>query len=132
MSFETDEKTILEPGKDSGQAPLKTEAKTTESADDSKVDSLEIAREARRQQGNRINLRKVVNRRRQPGEIPTRRITTQNFCRECMGWDSDGFGSIAANVRNCPCKECWNYPYRNGSLDPLCLLESEADNAAEN
>ena len=117
MSFETDQKTILEPVEDSEQDFLETDEATTESAKNSKQDSLEKAREARRQQGNRINVRTIVHRRREPGEIASRKHSIQNFCRECLGWDPDGFGSVAENVRNCVGERCWLYPYRTGKLD---------------
>lgn len=59
----------------------------------------------------------IKHRRREPGEVVTRSAAIQAFCRECVGWDSDGCGSVAGNVRSCACEECWLHPWRNGKLD---------------
>jgi hypothetical protein len=59
----------------------------------------------------------LYNRRRLPGEVVTRSAAIQNFCRECLGWNSGGLGSLAENIRSCDCQECWLWPWRNGGLD---------------
>ena len=46
-----------------------------------------------------INVKNLKTRRRKKGEYSTRNIAIQNFCRECVGFDADGMGSLAANVR---------------------------------
>ena len=60
---------------------------------------------------------RLVKRRRHPGEVATRRYALQNFCRECVGFNSGGLGSITENVRQCPATECWLWPWRAGSID---------------
>ena len=70
----------------------------------------------RRKTPSPVTFKGLVNRRREPGEIPNRRQAIMNFCSECMGWDAGGFGSIRESVRQCTAKECWLYPYRAGSV----------------
>ena len=61
---------------------------------------------------------RLFKRRRLRGEVPTRLYAIQNQCRECVGFNSGGLGSIAENVRQCPATECWLWPWRNGNEDP--------------
>ena len=49
----------------------------------------------------------VVKRRRQAGEIATRRVAIRNHCLECVGYN-------AAEVVRCTSPACWLYPYRLG------------------
>lgn len=56
----------------------------------------------------------IVSRRRKPGERMDRSFCIRNFCRECMGWESEGAGSMAEAIRACPAPECWLYTWRNG------------------
>jgi len=56
-------------------------------------------------------------RRREPGELLNRRDAIRAFCSECMGHDSDGLGSVAEAVRQCPAVACWLWPWRNGTQD---------------
>ncbi len=58
----------------------------------------------------------IRHRRRKPDEVVTRSAAIQAHCRECMGWDSGGLGSVAEAVRECTAPECWLYPWRNGKL----------------
>jgi hypothetical protein len=58
----------------------------------------------------------VKHRRRHEGESVTRSAAIQAHCRECVGWDSGGLGSVAEAVRQCPSSGCWLWPYRNGAL----------------
>lgn len=59
----------------------------------------------------------VKHRRRRSGEVVTRSASIQAHCRECVGWDSGGLGSVAEAVRRCQARECWLWVYRNGRLD---------------
>lgn len=59
----------------------------------------------------------VKHRRRQSGEVVTRSAAIQAHCRECVGWDSGGLGSVAEAVRQCGARACWLWPYRNGKVD---------------
>ena len=43
---------------------------------------------------------RLVKRRRHSGEVATRRYALQNFCRECVGFNSGGLGSITENIRH--------------------------------
>ena len=60
----------------------------------------------------------VKHRRRELGEVVTRSASIQAHCRECVGWDSGGLGSVAEAVRQCQARVCWLWPYRNGKVDP--------------
>lgn len=59
----------------------------------------------------------IAIRRRLPGEVVTRSAAIRNFCRECLGWDPAGAGSMAEAVRRCTTEECWLHQWRNGPLD---------------
>ena len=50
---------------------------------------------------------RIVNRRRQEGEIPTLRVAVRNFCLECVGYS-------AKEVELCTDPECWLFPWRFG------------------
>ena len=63
----------------------------------------------------------IRHRRRKPKEVVTRSAAIQAHCRECMGWDSGGLGSVAEAVRVCTAPECWLYPWRNGKLGPKII-----------
>jgi len=65
----------------------------------------------------KINCRTLERRRRRLHEIPTKAVAIRNFCRECLGFDSGGEGSLQAAIAKCPAYECWLYPWRNGKLD---------------
>jgi len=71
----------------------------------------------RKERARMINMRRLVKRRREPGETPSMKCATQNFCRECMGWDAAESGSLAQAIRECSAAECWLYPWRTGKLD---------------
>ena len=77
----------------------------------------EKAKEARARTTAAINCRELKRRRREAGEIASRKVSIQNFCRECMGFDSGDSGSLTGAVRACPARECWLWPWRNGKLD---------------
>jgi len=72
---------------------------------------------ARKVISNAVNMKNKVNRRRKSGEIANRKLSIQNFCRECMGWDKGDCSSLSENIRECTAPECWLYPWRNGKLD---------------
>ena len=60
--------------------------------------------------------RKICRRRRKEGEIATRSTAIRNHCLDCCCYQQ-------SEVKNCPCEECWLYPYRLGSqgLDSECV-----------
>lgn len=64
------------------------------------------------------NVRGIHMRRKEPGEVSSRSDAIKNFCRECLGWDSGGCGSMAAAVKACNVRCCWLHPYRMGAVDP--------------
>lgn len=66
----------------------------------------------------RTKITGLYNRRRQPGEVPTPATAIQNQCRECMGWDADGCGTLTNAIRQCSATECWLWPWRVRGLDP--------------
>lgn len=76
-----------------------------------------LHRPARSNQG-RVLPATLHRRRREPGEVVTRSASIQNHCRECLGWDSGGAGTLAEAVRDCCSPGCWLWPWRNGPLDP--------------
>lgn len=53
---------------------------------------------------------KMKRRRRQCGEVASRKEAIRNFCLECMGYQQ-------AEIRRCTATECWLYPWRLGALD---------------
>jgi len=55
--------------------------------------------------------------RRLPDEIPNIRTAIKWKCYDCMGWESDGCGSLAERVRQCECPHCPLYPWRGGKFD---------------
>lgn len=65
----------------------------------------------------------VTRRRRHPGEVVTRSASIRNFCRECLGWDAAGCGSLAAAVAECSARECWLWPWRNGAIEVDDVVE---------
>jgi hypothetical protein len=69
------------------------------------------------------NISSPLRRRRMSGDIPTRSAAVRSFCYECLGWEPDGHGGMAAVVRSCTCRECHLWPYRNGPLDQRGLAE---------
>ena len=71
----------------------------------------------RKERARMINKRTLENRRREPGEIPSMKCAIQNNCRECLGWDAGGCGSLSQAIRECCSPKCWFYPWRNGVLD---------------
>jgi len=77
--------------------------------------------EGRRRRSALVNVRRVPHRRRLPGEVPSLSAAVVGHCDECCGWDSGGLGSVAANVRACPARECWLWPWRSGRLDEAAL-----------
>lgn len=81
------------------------------------ADFLPAAREARQRVAGLINVDSVPREDRQLGQIASRKDSIMWFCRSCMGYDSGGLGSVAANVRACPAYHCPLWPWRNGSLD---------------
>ena len=58
-----------------------------------------------------INMRRLVKRRREPHEIPSRTYAIYNRCRECRGWEGDG-RSLAEEVAACPNDSCLLWPLR--------------------
>jgi len=50
---------------------------------------------------------RVVKRPRRKGEVASPLKAIRNHCLECMGYQ-------AKEVKNCPAKECWLWPYRMG------------------
>lgn len=72
----------------------------------------------RKENSAKVNFRQLVNRRRRPDEIPSRKVAVENFCRECMGWESGYPGvRVKEGVRRCTATECWLYPWRVGPLE---------------
>jgi len=60
---------------------------------------------------NRINMKRLVKRQREPDEIPSKPYAAFNFCRECRGWEGDG-RSLNAEVLACPNTGCILWPVR--------------------
>jgi len=50
-------------------------------------------------------VRRLVRRRRRPGEVCSPRLAILNHCRECMGW-------VRAEVEKCTAPNCWLWPVR--------------------
>lgn len=65
------------------------------------------------------------NRRRQPGELPTRKNAIRLHCLECCGWNN-------AEVRRCTAKKCWLWPYRMSIAEKDAVLSEIADNGENN
>ncbi len=59
-----------------------------------------------------INVAKLAHRRRELGEYPNRSYAIQNFCLECMGWETN----MRKDIRECPAPKCWLYPWRMGKF----------------
>ena len=57
------------------------------------------------------NVQRLVTRRREPHEIPSRTYAIYNQCRECRGWEGDG-RSLAEEVAACPNDSCLLWPLR--------------------
>jgi len=74
-----------------------------------------------------INMRRLVKRRREPHEIPSRTYAIFNQCRECRGWEGDG-RSLAEEVAACPNDSCllWPLRCRNASKSPN--IDHQAEN----
>jgi len=75
---------------------------------------------APKNQENRINMGRLVKRRREPDEIPSRTFAGYNHCRECRGWEGDD-RSLAEEVEACPNHQCelWHVRCRNASEKSL-------------
>ena len=58
----------------------------------------------------------IRNRDRLPKEYPTRAAAIRNQCRHCVGYESDGHGSIGKAIEDCQGYECWLYPWRLGVM----------------
>jgi hypothetical protein len=58
-----------------------------------------------RKNAHLINVRKVIRRDRQPGEIAVPMHAIRNHCLSCACWNS-------AEVARCPEAGCWLYPWR--------------------
>ncbi len=56
--------------------------------------------------------RKIVRRRRRPGEIATARAAIHNHCLECCGYSG-------REVHDCTGPGCWLWPYRLGKEGTL-------------
>ncbi len=67
-----------------------------------------------------VNMRKLVERNREPHEIPSRALAIYNQCRHCRGWEGDG-RSLAAEVAACPNRTCelWEARCKNPSEKSL-------------
>ena len=77
--------------------------------------------DGRRRATDAVNHTEVATDRRQAHQVASRKLSIQNFCRECHGFDPGGSGGMAAAVRECQAVECWLWPWRDGSLDPTLL-----------
>ena len=77
----------------------------------------EAMQAGRRRASAAINHTEMATDRRQAGQIANKKLSIQNFCRECHGFDPGGAGGMAAAVRSCEATACWLWPWRNGSLD---------------
>ena len=78
------------------------------------------ARTKRRRISSTVNLKSVTSalqRGREPDEIPNIRTAIKWKCFDCMGWESDGCGSLMQRVRECECPDCPLYPWRGGVFD---------------
>lgn len=61
---------------------------------------------------------KMKKRRRQCGEVASRKEAIRNFCMECMGYQQ-------AEIRRCTSTQCWLYPWRLGALDDETIKEEK-------
>lgn len=76
-------------------------------------DQREKMKEGRKRCGSRaINITTLVRREREPGEMPTRGIAIQNFCRSCLGFEPDNGKTLRQSVLDCDTQSCWLWPYR--------------------
>jgi hypothetical protein len=58
-----------------------------------------------------------LQRGRLSDEVPSIRTAIKWKCFDCMGWESDGSGSLKQRVRECECPHCPLYPWRGGEFD---------------
>jgi hypothetical protein len=75
-------------------------------------ESRRAARETRRLRSERVNMKSLVRRDREPGEVPTRTLAIQNFCRSCLGFEADDGKTLRQSVLDCESQTCWLWPYR--------------------
>ena len=61
---------------------------------------------------------KLKSRRRNLGEICTRRDAIRNHCMECMGYQ-------ISEIKRCTAKECWLFPFRPGATRAELNAERE-------
>jgi len=74
-----------------------------------------------------INMRRLVKRRREPHEIPSRTYAIYNQCRECRGWEGDG-RSLADEVAACPNTDCLLWPVRSRNASKSPNIDHQAEN----
>jgi hypothetical protein len=84
-------------------------------------------------------MQRLVKRRREPHEIPSRRFAIYNQCLECSGFDGDH--GLAAEVDACPgtdcplwpvrCRNALNNPYIDHSNVPLPNLYPSYPNTSK-
>ena len=83
----------------------------------SRPDVREKINRSRRLRSEAINNTKKLRRRRIKGEVSSLSAAIANMCRECMGFESDEYPSLAAKVKDCPCVQCHLWPWRSGKLN---------------
>jgi hypothetical protein len=65
-------------------------------------------------------MQRLVKRRREPHEIPSKPYAIYNYCRECRGWEGDGRG-LSAEVLACPNAGCdfWSVRHKEALHDAI-------------
>ena len=66
---------------------------------------------------NKTSVTSSLQRMREPNEVPNIRTAIKWKCMDCMGWESDGCGSLMERIRQCECPHCPLYPWRGGKFD---------------
>jgi len=68
-----------------------------------------------------VNMRQLVERHREPHEIPSRTLAIYNQCRHCRGWEPFDRRTLAEEVAACPNTDCelWEVRCRNPSEKSL-------------
>lgn len=78
---------------------------------------LDAARKARGRTSGVINVNSVPNEDRKLGQVASRKNSIRWFCCSCVGYNSDGLGSIKENIRLCEAYHCPLWPWRLGEID---------------
>lgn len=76
---------------------------------------------------NITGVKSSLERMREPAEIPNIRTAVKWKCMDCMGWESDGCGSLVERIRQCECPHCPLYPWRAGVFNDGVLEEKPDD-----